>query len=495
MARLPTPGGDTNQWGDVLNDYLAQAHNSDGTAKDASSSSKGVIKLSGDLSGTASSPTVPALTTKADQTSLDAVNTALDGRLDAFETTSRSNPVEVTYDPSTDGLGPLDIKLMTVDGSQTLDLSITNGRLRGTRSQSSGGNMRSFALVNGTEWQDSEVEVVLWGPSFIGMTGANDSPQMGTVHRFGTSNGKQWGFVFWWNIVFLGPDVWNMAMWGSNPDGTSFNNASGGQYFTTSFQGRAVRGLRVSRFNFGSWIQNHYITAKGAERFRYLASSDQVTVSDFTDKTRTVSGISRTSSSANITFPTNTLLPQDVGKRIVGTGIPAAATIATITSATAGTLSASATSTSSTDVTLSETVFDPSLLNSTTNTLNSVDTLSGNIQLVGANQSAGAADLEHTHQLTPTLLHRRFFPIRVSSRLIGNRMQARVARLEDPLPEWEDTSRVLTLDLVAPTNLPSGFTAAGINSIPSNAGRCGIVFAHGISPLYIEAGLFKARKL
>lgn len=35
MARLPTPGGDSNQWGDILNDYLAQAHNSDGTLKKA----------------------------------------------------------------------------------------------------------------------------------------------------------------------------------------------------------------------------------------------------------------------------------------------------------------------------------------------------------------------------------------------------------------------------------------------------------------------------
>lgn len=37
MARLPTPGGDENTWGDVLNDFLAQAHNSDGSLKSAAS--------------------------------------------------------------------------------------------------------------------------------------------------------------------------------------------------------------------------------------------------------------------------------------------------------------------------------------------------------------------------------------------------------------------------------------------------------------------------
>lgn len=33
MARLPTPGGDENQWGNVLNDFLSQAHNPDGTLR------------------------------------------------------------------------------------------------------------------------------------------------------------------------------------------------------------------------------------------------------------------------------------------------------------------------------------------------------------------------------------------------------------------------------------------------------------------------------
>lgn len=34
MARLPIPGSDQRNWGDILNDYLSQAHKSDGTLKD-----------------------------------------------------------------------------------------------------------------------------------------------------------------------------------------------------------------------------------------------------------------------------------------------------------------------------------------------------------------------------------------------------------------------------------------------------------------------------
>lgn len=36
MARLPTPGSDEGQWGDVLNSFLLQSHNDDGTIKNAS---------------------------------------------------------------------------------------------------------------------------------------------------------------------------------------------------------------------------------------------------------------------------------------------------------------------------------------------------------------------------------------------------------------------------------------------------------------------------
>jgi hypothetical protein len=115
MARLPIPGSDQGQWGEILNDYLSVAHNNDGSLKnvtipagsitptmlsqsyvptslvaspdgvasldgsgkvpsaqlpamqtidDATSSTKGVVQLAGDLGGTAASPTVPGLASK-----------------------------------------------------------------------------------------------------------------------------------------------------------------------------------------------------------------------------------------------------------------------------------------------------------------------------------------------------------------------------------------------------------------------------------------------
>lgn len=36
MTRLPVPGADNGQWGDILNTFLLTAHNADGSLKDSS---------------------------------------------------------------------------------------------------------------------------------------------------------------------------------------------------------------------------------------------------------------------------------------------------------------------------------------------------------------------------------------------------------------------------------------------------------------------------
>lgn len=70
-----------------------------------------------------------------------------------------------------------------------------------------------------------------------------------------------------------------------------------------------------------------------------------------TTEGRTVT-IGTTNASAAITFSSGVLTSEDVGRTVAGTGIPAGATIATVSSATAGTLSANATATGSPSVTL-----------------------------------------------------------------------------------------------------------------------------------------------
>lgn len=77
MARLPTVGGDNNNWGTVLNDYLQQSLNSNGTLVTAatnpytglantnlaSATQPGLVQLAGDLTGTAASPALASVVT------------------------------------------------------------------------------------------------------------------------------------------------------------------------------------------------------------------------------------------------------------------------------------------------------------------------------------------------------------------------------------------------------------------------------------------------
>jgi hypothetical protein len=75
MSRLPTPGSDANNWGSLLNDYVQQAHASDGTLVTsatnpftgnantnlATASTPGLVQLANDMGGTATSPIVTGL--------------------------------------------------------------------------------------------------------------------------------------------------------------------------------------------------------------------------------------------------------------------------------------------------------------------------------------------------------------------------------------------------------------------------------------------------
>ncbi len=133
MPRLPVPGSDDGQWGDLLNAFLRVEHNDDGSLKtppaplstkgqpgglaeldgsgkvptsqlpaaalagDATTSDKGVIRLTGDLGGTADSPTVPDLAGKANSADI-LVKTSNLSDLNNFTTARENLGVEIGVD-------------------------------------------------------------------------------------------------------------------------------------------------------------------------------------------------------------------------------------------------------------------------------------------------------------------------------------------------------------------------------------------------------------
>jgi hypothetical protein len=73
VSRLPTVGGDVDQWAAILNDYLAVAHNADGTPKPQPGQELAYAQLTAPINP------ITALTEAAAQTVVTAPAITLDG--------------------------------------------------------------------------------------------------------------------------------------------------------------------------------------------------------------------------------------------------------------------------------------------------------------------------------------------------------------------------------------------------------------------------------
>ncbi len=184
MARLPQPGGDAGNWGDILNDYLSQIHQADGSLKDgsipesalapsvqskvntasphvhdggdittgtvasgqlpdASAGAKGAVQLAGDLAGTAATPTVVV----ASETVAGKVELATTAETLAGIDTTRavtSAGLKVVADTKA---AVMNLQTFTVSGTWTNPSSTVARwcRVRGTTGGSGGGSGRRGA--------------------------------------------------------------------------------------------------------------------------------------------------------------------------------------------------------------------------------------------------------------------------------------------------------------------------------------------------------------
>lgn len=65
MARLPVPGSDVQTWGQILNDFLLQAHAADGSIKSGAVQATAVsglaaVAISGSYNDLTNKPTIPS---------------------------------------------------------------------------------------------------------------------------------------------------------------------------------------------------------------------------------------------------------------------------------------------------------------------------------------------------------------------------------------------------------------------------------------------------
>lgn len=176
MTRLPTPGQDNGTWGDILNEFLAAEHNADGTLKvrsdgtfyakpaggipksdlaaavqttldnaaavnsDATSSSKGVIQLAGDLSGSATVPTIASgavtgskiasstITTTNLSSGIQTSLTKADGSVQVSTATTKGDMLAASGASTVSRLGVgADGQILTADSTQPLGVKWASG--------------------------------------------------------------------------------------------------------------------------------------------------------------------------------------------------------------------------------------------------------------------------------------------------------------------------------------------------------------------------------
>lgn len=114
MTRLPTPGGDNGQWGQILNDFLGTIHNTDGTLKDdAVTEPKLATALQTKINGKYTTPGggIPKTDLSSSvQTSLTAADNARTPRVTAL-----ADGATITPDVSTS-----DIVTVTIAGDRAI---------------------------------------------------------------------------------------------------------------------------------------------------------------------------------------------------------------------------------------------------------------------------------------------------------------------------------------------------------------------------------------
>ncbi len=124
MARLPIPGGDDDTWGTILNEYLTQAHNTDGSLKpaavqsaapDAGSSQPGMIQLANDLGGTAAAPVVTGIQDHPVASTTPAANDVLAYNAGTSQWEPTSTSMTYTDEQAQDAVGTILTDSSSVD--------------------------------------------------------------------------------------------------------------------------------------------------------------------------------------------------------------------------------------------------------------------------------------------------------------------------------------------------------------------------------------------
>ncbi|USN97119.1 MAG: hypothetical protein H6797_00850 [Candidatus Nomurabacteria bacterium] len=154
MARLPTPGGDSGNWGSILNDYLSQVHAPDGTLKTDSVTSDAIAPNAIDSIAIADGSITETLLDTAVQTKLNTVApvtsvAAKTGDVTLIKSDVGLDQVDNTSD-ATKNSATATLQNKTLDNSNSLTLKDANLTIQDDSDTSKQAKLQLSGITTGT---------------------------------------------------------------------------------------------------------------------------------------------------------------------------------------------------------------------------------------------------------------------------------------------------------------------------------------------------------
>lgn len=313
MARLPQPGGDNGNWGDILNDYLLEAHNNDGSIKDIPQAK--VVSLTSNLTSIQNT-----LNTKADASELSAKLSIsdLDGSMaEQLEDETNFSAIAVN-DLITKASNPGGASYKTAHEVIAPGISIINPL----------GLRRWYAALADSQLGLATVAII--GHSIVYGVGSDGTPSGDSPAVFRTSSWpRQLATLLSKTYDYPGEGAitrWDSGMWALAGGATFHNSAApyeGGARCTSNTQTITVTIPRATTINFWTWdggSGNCSYAIDGGSSTVFSAGTGNTALATWTK--RTVTGVSDSSHTVVFTGPSaGALYLSAVEARIGNTGV------------------------------------------------------------------------------------------------------------------------------------------------------------------------------
>ncbi|HSX28359.1 MAG TPA: glycoside hydrolase family 16 protein [Candidatus Saccharimonadales bacterium] len=287
MTRLPSPGADSGTWGNILNDYLSQSHNSDGSLKSSAVTAAGAYAKPGTGIPASDLDTASQTNLTLASSSVQSVNTKLPvtGNVTLAATDVGAVPLTTPTVPSAVGLLWSD---EFTESSMSYATDTGGGTWR-TKPHEAGGTLTNgYTDFAGSSWNVSAADATTYGvvtiassvmtikakrnPGLPGVSNTWIGAQLSTNHLIPNLTWR-YGY-FEWRMKLPNPSRGMFpALWLFNNDITRSSATAGAEIDVIEIFGKSSG----SPWNAGVHYNNGGLQGSGIKNEPVVTASDDIT--------------------------------------------------------------------------------------------------------------------------------------------------------------------------------------------------------------------------